>query len=257
MPFLVDAASFDGTNDYMSRGAVPDGLADGQKGTLSFWVKMTAQDDIDQKMVRSTGAGIDVYRSFANLISIELQDSTGSFFLTFNSTGTVKISSGWVHVLASWDTNFGIGAKLAQIYLNDVSGVTINDTTAAFTINYANINFWFGAGEGGFFKSYADYADVWFDATTRMDLSVESNRRKFITSGLCPVNLGTDGSTPTGTAPIIYFHLDDGEAVANFATNRGTGGNFTITGALATAGTSPSDGCIDPSSPILLAASCV
>jgi hypothetical protein len=39
----------------------------------------------------------------------------------------------------------------------------------------------------------------------------------------------------------MYHHLDNGEAVANFATNRGTGGNFTITGTLDTASTSPSD----------------
>lgn len=40
---------------------------------------------------------------------------------------------------------------------------------------------------------------------------------------------------------IIYFHLDPAEAPADFATNRGTGGNFSITGALTAGSTSPSD----------------
>ena len=55
-------------------------------------------------------------------------------------------------------------------------------------------------------------------------------------------DLGSDGSTPTGVAPIFFRHLSDGEAAANFAINRGTGGaDMTITGALTTAATSPTD----------------
>ena len=85
------------------------------------------------------------------------------------------------------------------------------------------------------------FAEVSFAFGQSLDFSIVSNRRKFLSAGGKPVFLGADGSLPTGTAPIIYQHLDDGEAVANFATNRGTGGDFTITGTLDTGSTSPSD----------------
>ena len=73
-------------------------------------------------------------------------------------------------------------------------------------------------------------AEVYFAPGQYLYFSIASNRRKFISRTGKPVHLGTTGMLPTGTAPLVYHHLDDAEAVANFATNRGTGGNFTITG---------------------------
>lgn len=52
-----------------------------------------------------------------------------------------------------------------------------------------------------------------------------------------PVDLGADGSTPTGTAPGVY--LTGG--AATFATNLGTAGSFAVTGTLTNAASSPSD----------------
>ena len=57
---------------------------------------------------------------------------------------------------------------------------------------------------------------------------VAANIAKFRGSDGKPMRILSDGSGPTGTAPLAYFHLDDGEAVANFALNRGTGGDFTV-----------------------------
>jgi hypothetical protein len=52
-----------------------------------------------------------------------------------------------------------------------------------------------------------------------------------------PVNLGTNGQTPTGTIPAMFFSGD----ASGFPTNQGTGGAFTLTGSLTNASTSPSD----------------
>jgi hypothetical protein len=60
---------------------------------------------------------------------------------------------------------------------------------------------------------------------------------KFFSAAGKPVALGADGSTPTGTAPRIFFSGDN----SSFATNKGTGGSFTLTGSLTNASTSPSD----------------
>ena len=70
--------------------------------------------------------------------------------------------------------------------------------------------------------------------------SVVANRRKYITATVKPVDLGSDGSNP-GSQPIVYLSVRSNDAATVFATNKGTGGNFSITGALALAATSPSD----------------
>jgi hypothetical protein len=84
-------------------------------------------------------------------------------------------------------------------------------------------------------------AELFFAPGQFLDFSVQSNRRKFRSSGGKPISLGADGSTPTGTKPLIYLHLDDAETANNFATNRAGNGNLTVTGALTTRATSPSD----------------
>ena len=55
-----------------------------------------------------------------------------------------------------------------------------------------------------------------------------SNRLKFLTASGEPADLGADGSTPTGTQPLIYL----ANATATFQNNLGSGGNFTENGAL-------------------------
>jgi hypothetical protein len=47
-PFIaVDAADFDGTNDYMSRGAALTGLSSGKSGIVSLWFRIDGGDGIN------------------------------------------------------------------------------------------------------------------------------------------------------------------------------------------------------------------
>ena len=65
---------------------------------------------------------------------------------------------------------------------------------------------------------------LWFD-TTYTDYSSEANRLKFFDAFGYPVDLGSDGSTPTGTQPLIYLNKG-----FHSGTNLGSGGNFTPQG---------------------------
>ena len=75
-----------------------------------------------------------------------------------------------------------------------------------------------------------------------IDFSSSTNVDKFVATGNYPENIGSNGSTAYGAACAMYLHLDDGETANNFALNAGTGGDYTVTGALTTCPTSPSDG---------------
>jgi len=70
-----------------------------------------------------------------------------------------------------------------------------------------------------------------------VDFTNASVRALFEATGGHPGNLGTNGSLPTGSAPILYFR----SPYSSFGTNSGTGGSFTYygKGALTTAATAP------------------
>lgn len=67
---------------------------------------------------------------------------------------------------------------------------------------------------------------MYLNASEYIDFSVEENRRKFFDVSGSVVNLGVDGSTPTGSQPEIYL----GNDYDTFHQNLGSGGDFTVSG---------------------------
>ena len=239
--FIVDAADFDGTNDYMLRGAELTGMADSKSGIASVWFRLDGGDSSDLyalgNLTSEAPNGFGVSRQNTNKFAVWGVNAAGTKILHLRTINTYTTGNTWRHVLASWDLATA-GAR--HLYINDVSNLDvitfINDT-----LDYTKGEFSCGSNAAGANKMNGALAEVYFAPGQYLDFSVEANRRKFISASGKPVNLGTDGSTPTGVAPIVYFYLGDGDTVANFATNRGTGGNFTITGTLDAASSSPSD----------------
>lgn len=243
--FIVDSAEFDGTNDYMKRGAALTGAVASGIFTFSVWYKYLGGDGTSQEMfniVSTVGGSTNRFRIVRNnLNNWNFVGATSAGGALFNATftGTVIADGSWHNLLVSIDLS---STSKRWVYIDDtsVAGAMTWSTYSSGNMDFAAADSSIGGGQG-FNLTNGDLAEFYFAAGQYLDLSVTANRRKFITAGLKPVDLGSDGSTPTGSAPTIYCHLTDGEAVANFATNRGTGGNFSITGTLTTGSTSPSD----------------
>lgn len=233
---VCDGADFDGTNDYMTRGAGLTGAADSKSGIFSGWIRLDGGNAVNMRVLGNS-LGILVSRSVSNEFQVIGRNASATQILLLRTAPSYTASAAWVHVLMSWDLST-VGAR--HLYIDDVSDLVVQTFTND-TLDYTESNFAVGANPSSISKFDGALAECYFAPGQYLDFSVEENRRKFISAAGKPVNLGSDGSTPTGTAPLVYQHLDDGEAVANFATNRGTGGNFTIAGTLATASTSPSD----------------
>jgi hypothetical protein len=234
---VVDGADFDGTNDYMVRASGLTGEADSKTGILSAWVR----PDVSQANVILQNLNETVrfwwQHSPSNYFRLRLVDSLSNYLLDMH-TGIYSWPTGaWYHILASWD----LAASATHFYGADTDSkiVTVGPTNA--NVDYTETNWAIGGTHDGATKFSGCLAEFYFAPGQYLDFSIVANRRKFISASGKPVHLGTDGSLPTGTAPLLYLHLDDSEAVANFATNRGTGGNLSITGSLDTASTSPSD----------------
>lgn len=81
----------------------------------------------------------------------------------------------------------------------------------------------------------ATLADLFFSEVPGfVDFTVESNRRRFITATGGARSLGTDGSAPYGTTPVVF--LTRTGAPLTFANNNGRGGTFPVFGTALTAG---------------------
>ena len=239
---IVDSADFDGTNDYMTRGAGLDGAADSKTGIMSVWCRVDGGDgavrDILTAATTVAGGAIrfEIGIDTANKFFVVGRNSAATAILSLTSSAHLAGAT-WFHVLMSWNLATA-GAR--SVYVNDTdetSQVTFTDDT----IDYTWADWGIGAGPDASAKFNGCMAEFYFAPGQYLDFSIVANRRKFISGSGKPVYLGADGSAPTGTAPIAYQRVADGAAVATFATNLGTGGDFAITGTLTAGSTNPSD----------------
>jgi len=232
--YRVSAVTFDGTNDSLSRGASLTGNAAGKKAIISFWIKMNGGDSVTQFICASiNNARFSVTRNVSNKFQFTGQNNVASTILNISTSSSYTATGSWVHVLASWD----LSTTTARIYINNTSNIT-STTVTNDTIQYNQSDFVIGTAGGGLAMLNSDIAELYINLAESLDISSSGNREKFIDqSSLKPINLGVDGSLPTGTAPIVFLK----SPASSFNTNLGTGGNFTVTGALTDASTSPSD----------------
>lgn len=232
--YYAEPVKFDGTNDYLTRGADLTGIADGKAGTVSFWMRLDGGNATGMMILTNLNNRFLVWREAANKIRI-YGETAGVPYLSMYSSNTYVASAVWVHVLASWD----LAATTGYLYINNVSDLAGSPTLTNNNIDYATTtpNWAVGGNTPGGSLLNGAIADLWFN-TTYLDISQSSNRAKFIDqTTLRPVPLGAKGELPTGSQPLLYLGRD----YANFQTNLGSGGNFTVTGALERGTTSPSD----------------
>lgn len=233
--YATGASNFDGTNDWGLRGADLTGNADGKKGLVSFWVRFQGGNAALQRIYDASGTVHNIQRS---------ADDTFRFFfgsgvrISASSTGTYVVASGWVHVLAAWD----LATPVFRLFINNADDEAGGSTeSGAADIDYTLAQHTIGASDGGGASILnADLADFYFNMAETLDISTAANRARFISGGK-PVDLGADGALPTGTAPIIFLRRVPGASADSFLTNKGTGGGFTVTGALTASTTTPSD----------------
>lgn len=226
--YHADAVHFDGGPSFLARESALTGIVASPLGLFSMWKKSSVS--LEALLL---GVDVGIVQIAENLIA--LLDEAGTTFQYQQFTATLS-NNAWHHVLMSWNTNFAAGNRILQIYVDDAAitpGAEEGDGDA-FDVSYPTETFWFLGPQD---TVACDISEYYFAPGQFLDLTTQSNRRKFISAGGKPVDLGADGSTPTGTAPAMFF---SGDATA-FATNRGTGGAFTLTGSLTNASTSPSD----------------
>lgn len=235
----------DGATDYLARGGVLTGVADGKQATGSLWFRtsnagMPSGTAMQELFVSTRNAdnfaafGVGVGSGPDIRVTADTGGSTSNALL-MNTTALTPNDGNWHHVLFSFDM---ADTAKRHLYIDDVSDMSVT-TYVDTVLNFVELDHYIGRGKGTAANSQfsGDLADLWMDFGTYIDLSIEANRRKFISAAGMPIYLGPDGSIPTGDKPDIFLSGDD----VLFASNRGTGGGFTENGAITYASSQPGD----------------
>lgn len=222
------SAVFDGSTTYVAKTSNLTGISDGKIGLISFWVKPGTNFDIEY-LLREDSGYFEVIRTGANLVQVNGYNAAASKILDLTSTTQIDAGT-WYWVCVSFDLGT---AGRSYIYINGVDRTTRNTHTND-SINFTSGGWGTAAKSDGsglialkLCEYYFTTPAAWFDITN------STNRDKFYNSGTSkPVDLGANGSTPTGTQPLVYFHNQP----APWGTNLGSGGTFTTTGTITDGG---------------------
>lgn len=245
--FRVSSVDFDGSTHYMTRGAGLSGASDSKSGIFSIWIRIDAAAGVLQRLLcgaNSLGGGSAAnqfraaYQGDALAPQLVAADAGGTVG-TLTLAGTTGLSAGatWRHLLWAWD----VAVPTRQFYLTDASDLSGGGSSTNTTLDFTSADWGIGSNCDASSKFNGCLAELYFAPGQFLDLSVTANRRKFIDASGKAVNLGSDGAVPTGTAPLIYLSVAKGLAASTFATNRGTGGNFTFNGTPTVGSSSPTD----------------
>lgn len=228
---LPEAVSFDGTNDNLYRSSDLAGNADGKTFTISFWV------------YHDPNAVQGIYRGYKSQNNLDIRFSasdiiiegkySNSLNLSMYSSGALVPKDTWVNIIISIDM---ANTSRRFVYMNDVD-VTSRFTFATYNnglLSFTYTNHYIGSRSPSSSRLHGRLANFFMDRTYR-DLSTTSNRRLFI----------DDDGKPSSTIPsnpIIYLPMTDADTAGS---NSGTGGDFSVTGLLATAERGPNqDNCV-------------
>ena len=235
----AQGVEFEAANsDAVDYGDVSGSLSDGKLATISAWLFIPSWPGVEARVF-----SISILGPTRFAIYTDPATSGRIIFFARNSAATTVLDAGltsfplnqWVHLLVSIDQASGM-----QVYING-SDASANLTVS--TLIDSNIDFSAGTGSRtwvGAFHLGSQYwngymADLYVNLSAALDISVEGNRRKFISADGKPVYLGANGQIPTGSQP-QFFHTGP---TATWHTNRGSVSGGTETGALSDAPSNP------------------
>lgn len=225
LPSIAEGVDFDGATDYLSRSTDLVGNVDSKTFTFSAWVYgidfLTAN-----RVLLTSGASVrfQVYTDGGGNITVDARNTAGTSVYSRSISVADKLPIyTFNHILVS----VNLSSLTQSIYVNDslVSGsaTTITDAFVDFTNSQhtvaVNQNLNAGYMKGRLSNVFLDY--------TYRDLSIEANRRLFITADGKPA----DWNGLVALNPILALRMKD---AATVHINEGIGGNFTPNGTFAT-----------------------
>ena len=232
---LGDAVFFDGTDvQYLSSYGASDQRAN---WLVSIWLRFSVGPHGSRQNIHyGDGSVFQIWRQDNGTFRIATYGPGGSGWRQdIYSNTTIGVPSGW-----TWIGICGDGTEAGNSMFFNNTDVTVNaaQSTSSEDITIGG----YVGGEDGTNTDHwfvGDLFHFYLHLDGYLDLTTESNRRKFITADNKPVDLGADGSTPTGSVPNAYYRVAAEAATSTFANNLGSAGNASLTGTLTRSNTTP------------------
>lgn len=219
---IPEGVSFDGSTDYLSRSSDLVGNVDSKTFTFSCWFYYSNNSQA-QYIIANEKVGdyqhLQIAVNTDSTVKFYAKTGTNAQIFNFNTVAKLALNT-FNHIVVSIDTN----SRLYKCYIQDIADTQI-PTISNYTIDFTTSKYWIGRGiyyTSVYLKGRLSH--VFLDYTYR-DLSIEANRRLFIT---------VDGKPASGLEtlnPILYLPMKDASTAH---INLGTGGDFVQNGTLAT-----------------------
>ena len=188
------------------------GFADTKLVTYSFWVnRESLSGGTENLFVASVTSGTTARFAMlftgGNLFRILTRSSGGTTVGDFSGDTIINSTNSWYHIMGSFNL---ANVNQNHMYVNDVRQNIATTTYSNTNMDFTTVLYALG-GNPHIDSQYTDayYSEFYLNPGTYIDLGIEANRRLFIDASGNPVDLGSDCSTPTGSAPEIC--LKDGD----------------------------------------------
>ena len=192
------------------------GMVDSKQMIISIWVELDAtQTGVHDPIIQDANGYWHLVKFASNKLQVVGYNAGGSIIAQLDSVTTYTSADGPLHILAS----FNLATGEASMYINDVDDLASSPTLTNDTVDFKRSDTYIGATQ-----FVGNMGDLYFTNEASLDFGTESNRRKFINADGTPVDLGSNGSTPTGAIPILFLH----GTFSTWHTNDGDGGGMTI-----------------------------
>jgi hypothetical protein len=205
--FTMNSGHFPGTL-AMIRQTVTS-VADSTAISIVLWISPDAGGDGSIRRILHVGTSSSAERGYVrlnsdNTLGFRVNNGAGTALVNKNSAHTLLAGSGWTCVMCSAD----LVANRALIYFGDVEEYngTCNSTATNFQFDATGLYRWSIGGTYTVTNPYAGgLGNLAFHHSVALDFTQEAVRRKFLDGNGKPVDLGSDGSTPFGSQPLIYM----------------------------------------------------
>lgn len=237
LPWAPYGVNFGGAGATLQRSAAYDGGVAVTQLIASMWLR-NLSGSTNQAIFCMGKAGTQtfliIYVGAIGKIVVQFWANDGGFSIW--NCNVPPPASDWFNLMLSFKAN---GASpLVSILVDEAEGAAPSFLGAPNNCDFSATDNTMGNWSpsiGTDQPFHGDIAEFWCAPGAWLDISDEANRRKFIDEDGAPVDLGSAGQLPTGTAPLLYIH---GPAV-EFGENKGTGGDMAQVGTFTDSSTNP------------------
>ena len=218
-----------GSSTVLARGSAFTGAVDSDTFTMSFLMR-PANDGTTRIILADGGTHTLLNLTPGNQLHLYIEDAHGASVGVEITTTDTFLAGNLYHVAIEVDLSAGVANIYRAVNGGAIAATTLTTGTAPNLQVGGNISWTDPVWYVGFTSSYytGDLGTYYLNIGVRIDLTNSANMEKFYKDGISQ-NLGSDGSTPTGTAPILFLN----NPASTWHTNLGTGGGMSLTGTLA------------------------